>query len=353
MLATGEAIQRLRSGKVRLPPLSIEVLEAPAFKEGLELDALLRLGWQGESFTFAVEYKARATPKALSNAIFETRAVKDAGLNPLILVPYLSEQRLDELEARGVSGIDLCGNGIVMVPPKLLVRRSGAPNLFRESQKLKNVYRGASSLVARVFLSAPLFTSVQAVEEEIRQRGGSVSLSTVSKALKLLEEDLIISRNGGRISLLQPKMLLSRLVENYRVPGVRKRFVGKLKTEEKSAIATLERESGRKNLRLALTGAGSTGYYATMARGKTIHIYCDGLDALLADLETEETRAFPSLEVLETNDATVYFDLERRDGYPVASPVQTYLELMRGDKRDRETAEQVQERILSRVRSPE
>jgi hypothetical protein len=346
MLAAREAIDRLRAGELKLPPLSIKVVEAPASTAGLELDALVRLGWQDTSFTFGVQYTARSTPKALRNAIFETQAVKNAGLNPLILAPYLSEQRLDELEARGVSGLDLCGNGIVIVPPKLLVRRSGAPNQFRESQKLKNVYSGASSLIARVFLSTPLFTSVQAVEREIRRRGGAVSLSTVSKALKLLEEDLIIARDAGRISLIQPKMLLSNLAENYRPPVIRKRFIGKLETEEKSVIAALERESGRKNLRLALTGAGSTGYYATMARGETLQVYCDGLDALLADLETEETRAFPSLEVVETNDAAVYFDLERRDGYPVASPVQTYLELMRGDKRERETAEQVEEQIL-------
>ena len=45
----------------------------------------------------------------------------------------------------------------------------------------------------------------------------------------------------------------------------------------------------------------------------------------------------------ETKDNTVYFD--RRPGL-VASPVQTYLELVTGDKRSQETAEQLRRPIL-------
>jgi hypothetical protein len=46
---------------------------------------------------------------------------------------------------------------------------------------------------------------------------------------------------------------------------------------------------------------------------------------------------------LETDEDFVYFDA--RDNL-AASPVQTYVELMRGDKRERETAAQVREAIL-------
>jgi hypothetical protein len=52
--------------------------------------------------------------------------------------------------------------------------------------------------------------------------------------------------------------------------------------------------------------------------------------------------------VVETDEDIVYFDVRRKRGIPWASPVQTYLELMSGDKRDRETAAQLARELLSK-----
>ena len=58
---------------------------------------------------------------------------------------------------------------------------------------------------------------------------------------------------------------------------------------------------------------------------------------------------FPNLEILETDDETVYFDARKDRNFWWASPVQVYLELMSGDKRDRETAEQVKSFIVNNI----
>ena len=47
------------------------------------------------------------------------------------------------------------------------------------------------------------------------------------------------------------------------------------------------------------------------------------LRPLLQRLPAEETGRFPNLELFETADATVYFDLRSQGDYPWASPVQT------------------------------
>jgi hypothetical protein len=67
-------------------------------------------------------------------------------------------------------------------------------------------------------------------------------------------------------------------------------------------------------------------------------------------VRVERTERFPNLDLTWTDDATVYFDPQSRSGVPYASPVQAYLELMAGDKRQRETAEQVREYILRTLR---
>ena len=67
-------------------------------------------------------------------------------------------------------------------------------------------------------------------------------------------------------------------------------------------------------------------------------------EGLMKGVEATATNRFPSLEVLETSDPTVYFDA--RDGF--ASPIQSYLEMRAGDERLRQSAGQVRERILTK-----
>jgi hypothetical protein len=110
---------------------------------------VLEIRWDGQKQRFVVELKATWTPKSVAAAA--SRAVECAAppeLLPMVIVPFLSRERLLELERKEVSAVDLCGNGVVVVPHKLLVSRSGQPNRFRDSRPLRNVYRGTASLVA-------------------------------------------------------------------------------------------------------------------------------------------------------------------------------------------------------------
>jgi hypothetical protein len=86
-----------------------------------------------------------------------------------------------------------------------------------------------------------------------------------------------------------------------------------------------------------------------MAREPILSFYCSDLERLLRRLgpDLKETSRFPNIELLETDEDFVYFDV--RDKL-AASPVQTYLELMQGDKREQETAEQLRETILQPIK---
>lgn len=60
----------------------------------------------------------------------------------------------------------------------------------------------------------------------------------------------------------------------------------------------------------------------------------------------EETTRFADFELAETDDATVFFDARPVNGLPYASPIQAYVECKTGDKREKETADQVARVIL-------
>jgi hypothetical protein len=55
----------------------------------------------------------------------------------------------------------------------------------------------------------------------------------------------------------------------------------------------------------------------------------------------EETPRFSNVSVIETADELVYFDARPSNGYRWISPVQLYLQLVNGGKREQEIATQL------------
>ncbi len=357
IIPTGaEAVECLRNGEVRLPPLSLRLVETPDRNGSGRYDAIVSAAWRDTEYRFALEYKRRSTPKVFQETVAGIRVDRrPANTYPMLMMPFLSPKQLAELEQSAVSGIDLCGNGVVVVPGGLCIFRTGQPNRYPQSSPIKNIYRGRSSLVSRVFLARPEYREVNAVMREIEARNGKISLSTISKALATLNEDLIVKRTKGSISLLQADALLDKLVANYVAPRRTRRFVGRWEGAPNEFLSEFFNGAGRAGIRAVVSGASSVGLYAVMAREDKVKVYCGNIEATIraAGKAVEETSRFPNLELIETSDDFVYFDARTEAGVRYACPVQTFLELMAGDKRERETAEQVKRGILAELPSPQ
>lgn len=359
MVTEADIFKALRGGKVALPPLKVSLLErAPRLRvfadDSYRPDALVEASRERRRWKFLAEFKAAATPQAFANALAAVvPAAKKARLNPMIILPYLSPENLARLEETEVSGLDLCGNGLVTVSDEVFVMRTGEPNRFPRSEPIRNVYRGDSSLVGRVFLAKPTYRTVGEIVRTIQEKGGSVSFATVSKVLKTLEADLLVSRSEKGIRLLQADKLLDQLAVNYRPPKILERFVGKVALSEGELPRALANAARRIGSRFVMTGAASADRYSVLAREPVVAAYCASTPTELLTalkVEFEQTDRFPNIDLICTEDSPTYFESVSQKGVEYASPVQTYLEMMSGDKRQRETAEQVREYILRRIR---
>ena len=352
------------------PPLQIRLGQGDALlQKNDEMDAILVVTAEEQSFEFAAEFKSRNTPRIFEEALtFIQKAAQRRQMLPMLVVPYLRENQLAELQRRKLSGIDLSGNGVVTVPGKLLVYRTGSPNKFPDSAPTKYAYRGATSLVSRAFLCQATFQSLGEIEKDIRVRGGSVVISTISKALKRLESDLIVDRTPNGLRLRQPDKLLEKLAESYADPKTTRTATlaiqrlplttkgnqltaGDLKLNSRLPLSTLLSE-GPRQTSLVLTGKSSIENYAVMGRQEWPVLYTTNIDRLILAWgeKVEETSRFVDFELRETDDPTVYFDVRMKENLPYASPTQVFLECSAGDKRERETALQVKDLIIRELR---
>lgn len=342
----------VRTGQLSLPPVELRVREPGAAAKGdSRADVLIEIYWGNQAVRFLAQVKKLATPKELQQSIAMARkAASPPETYPMVVVPYLSPGKLLELEATGVSGLDLCGNGVLIVPDKMLVFRSGQPNRFPQSAKLKNVYRGKNSLVARAFLLSPEFSRVKEIVALLEHRGGRVAFSTVSKVLKRLEEELIVSRRGDSIRLIQADLLLDNLTINYEPPVITASFRGKCAASREEIVQRLFAPASNLGGRLVMTGSASAEKYATTAGEPMVSLYTTlSPNTLLAaaQLDAKETNRFANLEILRTEDARTFFDARVEGGIPYASPIQTWLELAGGDKRQKDAAQQLKRGILA------
>ncbi len=359
-MITEEAIfQALAAGNVGLPPLKFRLVErkpklAAIARGPYQPDALIATLWAQRRWKFLAEVKSTATPQAFDNALTAIQpAARKARLNPMVVVPYLSAENLARLETTGISGLDLCGNGVVTIPGDVLVVRAGQPNRFPRSEPIRNVYRGDSSYVGRAFLAKPVYKAVGEIVSTIKNKRGSISFATVSKVLKTLEADLIVERLEDQIKLIQPEKLLDQLAENYRPSKAIERFVGKIAVDELDVPRVLTDAAKRISSELLITGSASAARYSVLAREPVVAAYCGAppKEILTASgVSFEETNRFPNIDLTYTNDKLPFFEPAPQDGVNYASALQVYLELMSGDKRQRESAEQVREYLMRTIR---
>ena len=346
-ITESEMLARLKAGAVLLPPLVIRWSEALPHRREAGPDAVIELALPGDAtFRFVVEAKSRSTPEAIHTAVMQAKAAAQGDQWPMIQVPYLSPERLDELERQQVSGVDLCGNGVVIIPGRLWVVRSGKPNRYRDSRPLSNPYRGRSAMVGRMLLTRPFWPSLGGLASSIRQANIGISLAQTSKAIRALEEDLIVAKVGKTIKLEKSLRLLDRLASGWRKPAIGARQTFRL---PKHATPWAARLSSNPALQWAVTGESSASRYVMFSQAGPTRLAVSDLaiSALLLGGTPEPVPNFADVELLETQEPGFYFANETdSDGVRWASRLQTWLELQRGDARQQEAARDLRPQLL-------
>ncbi|GAB4461234.1 MAG: hypothetical protein OHK0029_26230 [Armatimonadaceae bacterium] len=338
--------------------LSLHIENQEVLYSSQQLDAILSVGFLGSKVRFAVEYKKSWDERDFQNALNQVlTATLPPKVHPMIVLPYLSNERLTLLEEHRVSGLDYCGNGIILgYEHPWYLRATGQPNLFSINRPLKNPYQGKSALVGRTLLSRPVFLKLQDLHEEIQKRGGIISLALVSRAVKRLEKDFIVQSNyENKVELLQPAKLLDALVATAHSWEPQLLWQGKIEIPNEGILPHLFKVAEVRKQPLIVTGLGSAPRHANLAMEKTVRVYVESrtaIESLLEGLSPRATSRFPDLEIYAAPDDAVFFDpelqkIEHNTTIHWASPLQTYLEMQTGDSRLQDSAKPLRDRIIN------
>lgn len=323
------ALQQLDFG-----PLRVEVGERPV---ALSADATVTIWWRDQSELFVAEFKDSQSLRDVRNAVWQVqRYAEESGLRALLVMPYLNRDALDLLREEGVSGLDLSGNGIVEIPGRWWFHQSGRPNRYVK-RRSRTPYRGKSALVGRSLLVRPTYETVGEVRDEVERRGAPISMSQVSKVLSALEDDLVVRKSAEGVRLLQPKKLLDALVEGYRPPKPLQTLEAKVELGPE-LYDRLRARAARIGARIS--GFDPQRYVVAPQSHERLEVYVNpaiGLDLAEAFGLVPSTR-FSNLIVRVTDEPGVFFDLEEAEGFPWCPPLEVYLELMQGGKREKEIA---------------
>jgi hypothetical protein len=320
------------------------------------VDLFLEATWRGRKVDFVCELKTLSTPKTIENAVSRVRDLStELKLPPLVVVPFLSEERLKELELLNVSGLDLCGNGVI-VTPDIYAWRSGNPNRFPDPTTLKNIYSGDSSIFTRCFLIQNNFNTLAELQLFAEQKtllksnegSSALRLSTSSKVVQALTEDLLVRKEKDGLRLQDPQRLMANLRKGYQ-PRNRQSLTGRSLLDNNEIWLRLSDLRSKQGIRFTATGIASASFYKVLSGVERLALYVDQIEPIAKLLEIKEGRAFANVELIEAEKNLSFFDIRNAEQQVWASPIQTWLELSQAGPRESEAAEDLAESILSQL----
>jgi hypothetical protein len=348
LLNKNQMLDRLQKQREIFEPLTLNLIQEGISRtdlnKNLVIDGILEVEYEGKIIRLVLKLKNRTAPSIIENGIISLMQIKNlkkfSEYIPALYVPYLSVSIISRLKETNISGLDMNGN-YYLISPELVAIRLDKKNDFKEQSPIKKIYSRNSSVVVRYLLKEKnVKNNLSFIAESIERRGFKLSFGTISKVLKSLEEELMILRNNGDIKVIQPEILLDKLVKGYQRPREIEKIYLKLPEDRSEAAITLNQIIGIG--KWIWTGESSVSQYASTTPSTRFSIYA--LSDFVKDdlLDQYVDNKFYNYELYSTNDQYVFFDSENN----YASNIQTYVELSYLDKREKEIAIDIKEDIL-------
>lgn len=350
----GQFIDALRE----LPEVHAELKRwEPAGKSGdRSLDAEVELLVAGKSFVLLIEAKKAVFPRDVRQVIWQFREASlrrphGQGNEPLSLLvaESISPGAKELLRNERVGYYDSGGSLYLPAPGAYLYIDKPPPKSLAKS--VRSLFTGRRAQVLHTLLVQHQdWFGVTALAKQ-----AMVSPATASQVLTELERfDWLVSRGQGPSKerhLREPTALLDTWVkqlESSRMPSVRRYYVPATKPD--TLLKRIGEAFDAHNAEYAISHEAAaqryTPFLTNVSQVRARLLMDSYADAAISDLGARVVNEGANLAIIEVKSPGELLFRERVDGLWLASSIQIYLDLLRGEGRSKEMAEHLRkERI--------
>lgn len=315
-------------------------------------DAKIHLNVAGKSIVLLIEAKKAVYPRDVRQVLWQFKALHQpshADEQPLLIAESLSPGAKELLRNERVGYYDSGGSLFLPASGAYVYIDKPPPKTLERS--VRSLFSGRRSQVLHALLvhHQDWFGVTEVAEQ------AQVAPSTASDVLSQLDRfDWLVSRGQGPSKerhLREPGALLdawAKQLAGVRVPALRRYYVPGLKSD--ALIERLSQVLDAHQVGYAVSYEAAAQRYAPFLSGisqvRTRLLPNAGADAAIAELDARVVSEGSNLAVIEVKSAGELLFRQQVGGVWLASPIQVYLDLLRGEGRAKEMAEHLRrERI--------
>jgi hypothetical protein len=346
-------IEQLLDSLRELPDVHAELTQSePADQAAGRVDAKIDLHVAGRSIVLLVEAKKSVYPRDVRQALWQLKSLQHghyADVQHLLIAESLSPGAKELLRAERIGYFDSGGSLFLPAPGAYVYIDKPPPKALEKSVRSLFSGRRAQVLYALLVNHEEWFGVTEVAER------AQVAPSTASDVLSELERfDWLVSRGQGPSKerhLREPSALLdawAKQLATQRTPVLRRYFVPGLKSD--ALIERLGQMFDSHQVAYAVSYEAAAQRYTPFLSGisqvRVRLLPSTSAETAMAELGARVVNEGANLAVIETKSAGELLFRQNVGGVWLASPVQVYLDLLRGEGRAKEMAEHLRkERI--------
>ena len=292
---------------------------------------------ESERIHFLVTFLERAVP---GNVMREIEKRPQEEKYYIIMAPYISEASAELCSNNGVGFCDLSGNCRIAIGPVFLSDR-GHPNRYPKEDHAKTIFKQSSRTTSAILRELLKDTTAS---WKVKDLANAVGCSTglVSRVRTYLLEQRWAEVTPAGIRIADAASLLKEWSRAWSIDNGHIIHCYTLDPipvfEEKLGRAVQERQ-----LNAYLTGFSGGVRYAPVVRYTKAHVWSSGEDItrLIELTGLKEVDSGSNITIYIADSKEMFIDSQVRNGVPVVSPVQIYLDCTQLKGRGEEMAEAV------------
>lgn len=339
----------------RLPGAAIERIgvEEPSAPHRYRADALVDATIAGQELVFLVEAKRRVLPRDVRETIWRLRdychtVPTDRRPVPILISQAVSPSARELLRTEGIGYFDTGGSLYLPTPGAYVLIDRPPPK--RQAKAFAAIFRGRKAVVCRmVYALRHEWLSVKELAER-----SEVSPATVSETLTELERrEWVTSQGNGPAKtrrLVEPDLMLEAWRQDILANKPHRLHRYFVPADGGLLLQRLATEFDSRHMPYAITAEAAAQAYAPHLTAIP-QVRCRSLPNaarhdVLAAIGARPVSEGWNLAMIDAAARSDFSDCERLDGVCYASPLQTYLDLLKGSGRAPDMAEHLRRERL-------